>query len=105
MNYEGRPADYYVSRIASLKRELDDVAKEFDSLAARELPPVNSSLSKKQLQPVTPIARDAWNKENADSETGAGATTPLHQGPPLDGAVNRPVGQAVTLRELSVPPC
>jgi len=34
MGWEGKPAPYQVERIDSLRRELADVAKEFDSLAA-----------------------------------------------------------------------
>src|SRR5260370_42413962 len=37
LNYEGRPADYQVARIDSLKKELEDVTAEFDAVLAKEL--------------------------------------------------------------------
>jgi photosystem II stability/assembly factor-like uncharacterized protein len=74
--YEGRPADYQVARIDSLKHELDDVAKEFDAFATKELPTVSASLSKKKLQPVHLLTREEWDKANSESDSGgsAGAT-------------------------------
>ncbi len=36
LNYEGRPTDYQVARIDSLKKELEDVAGEFDGERERE---------------------------------------------------------------------
>src|SRR5947207_15933410 len=67
LNYEGRPGDYQIARIDSLKKELDDVAGEFDAFSAKELPAVNKSLSQKKMEPVQPIDRKAWDAANADS--------------------------------------
>jgi photosystem II stability/assembly factor-like uncharacterized protein len=71
LNYEGRPTDYQAARIDSLKKELDDVAGEFDSFIAKELPAVNKSLSQKKLEPVQPIDRKTWDAADSDSEAGA----------------------------------
>jgi uncharacterized coiled-coil DUF342 family protein len=71
-NYEGRPTDYQLARIDSLKHDLDDVAKEFDTFLAKDLSEVNSSLKKKKLQPVQPLSREQWDKVNTESES-AGA--------------------------------
>jgi len=62
--YEGRPGDYQVARIDSLKRELDDVAKQFDDFVAKDVREANASLEKKKLQPVQAISREQWNKAN-----------------------------------------
>jgi len=72
LNYEGRPTDAQAGRIDSLKKELDDVANEFDSFVAKELPAVNKSLAQKKLQPVRPVDRKAWDATESDS----GASTP-----------------------------
>ena len=40
--YEGRPGDYQVARIDSLKRELDDVVKQFDDFLTKEVDAVES---------------------------------------------------------------
>ena len=63
--YEGRPGDYQVARIDSLRHELDDVAKEFDTFLAKEVQPVNQALTKKKLEPIHPLARPDWDKANA----------------------------------------
>jgi hypothetical protein len=71
LSYEGRPTDYQAARIDSLKKELEDVAGEFDAFVARELSAVNKSLSQKKLEPIQPIDRKAW--DGADTDSGAGA--------------------------------
>jgi photosystem II stability/assembly factor-like uncharacterized protein len=71
LNYEGRPTDYQSARIDSLKKELEDVAGEFDALVAKELAALNKSLSQKKLEPIQPIDRKAWDA--ADTDSGASA--------------------------------
>jgi hypothetical protein len=68
--YEGRPADYQVARIDSLTRELNDVAKEFDAFAAKDLQDANRSLTKKGLPPVQPATREIWDKSNNQADSG-----------------------------------
>ena len=70
--YEGRPGDYQLARIDSLKKELGDVETEFDSLVAKELPAVNKSLTKKKLAPIEQLTRKAWDAANSGSTGGAG---------------------------------
>ena len=70
--YEGRPADYQVARIDSLKKELGDVETEFDSLVAKELPAVNKLLAKKKLEAIQQLTRKAWDAANGDSGGTAG---------------------------------
>lgn len=73
--YEGRPADYYVSRIDSLSHDRKDVADEFDAFVATNLRAVNNSLSAKKLEAIHPVSREAWNKSNTEPETGASSAT------------------------------
>ncbi|HEY8715883.1 MAG TPA: hypothetical protein VIM00_10925, partial [Candidatus Acidoferrum sp.] len=72
LNFEGRPGDYQVARIDSLKKELDDVRSESEALLAKELPSVNKLLKQKRLQPIELLSRSAWDAANSDS----GASTP-----------------------------
>ncbi|HEV3254366.1 MAG TPA: hypothetical protein VG033_08160 [Candidatus Acidoferrales bacterium] len=65
--YEGRPADYQVARIDSLKRELDDVVKEFDAFVAGALADANRALARKKLEAIRPLTREEWDKGNGDS--------------------------------------
>lgn len=68
--YEGRPGEYQVSRIDSLRRELDDVAKEFDAFTSKEIADVNTSLTQKKLETIQPINRADWEKANSETEGG-----------------------------------
>ena len=52
--YEGRPSGAQVERADALSRELDDVVGTLDAWVAKELPPLNAELSKKQMEPVNP---------------------------------------------------
>ncbi|HTU44394.1 MAG TPA: hypothetical protein VMF91_05000 [Bryobacteraceae bacterium] len=72
--YEGRPADYYISRIDSLSHDRKDVADEFDAFVGKNLQAVNNSLSAKKLETIHPLSRDAWNSSNTESETTSSAT-------------------------------
>ena len=80
LNYEGRPTDYQTARIDSLKKELEDVAGEFDAFVTKELPTVNKTLSQKKLDLVQPIDRKAWDATNSDSEEGTpSGSTVFHE--------------------------
>ena len=52
LSYEGKPAEYQIAYIDTLKRELDEVTKEFDQLLAQDLPALNDSLKSKGQQPL-----------------------------------------------------
>src|SRR5205823_3323065 len=59
-NYEGRPSLTQVQRTDAIARELADVMRDFDAWLARELPGINSALSGKNLEPITPLTRAEW---------------------------------------------
>jgi hypothetical protein len=62
--YEGKPTAMQVMRTDALERELADVWNEFDALAKKDLAAVNSTLSKKKLQPIKVLAEAEWQKAN-----------------------------------------
>ena len=66
--YEGRPADYQLARIDSLKKELGDIESEVDVLLAKELPGINKSLVKDKLPLIQPLTRKEWDASNAASD-------------------------------------
>ncbi len=61
VGYEGRPSATQVARAASIARELADVMAGFDAWSARELGGINAALGARQLQPIAPITRAAWD--------------------------------------------
>ncbi len=62
VGYEGRPSQTQVQRADGLARELAEVVKSFDTWATRELPILNSGITKEHLEPVTLLTREEWEK-------------------------------------------
>ena len=54
LSYEGKPGSYHLAYIDALRRELQDITKEFEQLLATGLPGLNDSLRSKGQQPITP---------------------------------------------------
>jgi hypothetical protein len=52
MSWEGKPGKYQVERVATLKRELDDVRKDFEELVKNEIRPLDAPLKEKKLEPI-----------------------------------------------------
>jgi hypothetical protein len=68
LSYEGKPGDYQLAYIDTLKRELDDVTKEFEQLLAQDLPALNESLKSKGQQPLpVPPSRVGANRDTRGS--------------------------------------
>jgi len=79
LSYEGKPAAYQIAYIDTLRRELNDVTKQFDQLLAQDLPALNDSLKSKGQQPISPpSAKVGANGSAHDSSgvTAASATWP-----------------------------
>jgi photosystem II stability/assembly factor-like uncharacterized protein len=77
LSYEGKPGDYQLAYIDTLKRELGEVTKEFDQLLATDLPALNESLKSKGQQPISaPPAKVAENDAGSGSG-GASVTSAL----------------------------
>ena len=74
--YEGRPSQTEVERTDALSRELADVVHDFDAWTAKELPSINAELTKKKLNPITPLTKSAWDAANGGAP-GASAPTEL----------------------------
>src|SRR5437879_515337 len=54
LSFEGKPGNYQIAYIAALRRELDDVTKDFDQLLAKDLPSLNASLKSKGQPAISP---------------------------------------------------
>jgi len=76
-NYEGRPADYQLARIDSLKKELGDVETEFEGFVTKNLPAVNKSLVKEKLGTVEPLTRKQWEAVSGDGGSGSSSAATI----------------------------
>ena len=56
LRYEGKPAEYQEARIGALRRELDDVQRDFDQLAATEVKALDAALRERSLPPIPTTA-------------------------------------------------
>jgi hypothetical protein len=71
MSYEGKPADYQLARIDSLKQELGDAEKEFEQLLTQELPKLNEQLKTKGQQSVDAPSASVADADNFGRGGGA----------------------------------
>ena len=62
VNYEGRPSNTQIQRADALARSLTDVTNEFDAWTKQSLPGVNADLNKKQLDQISLLSREAFEK-------------------------------------------
>jgi photosystem II stability/assembly factor-like uncharacterized protein len=73
LSYEGKPGDYQIANIDALRRELDDVTKEFELLVTKDLPALNDALKAKGKEAIpAPPAKVAIN----ENSPGSGGTLP-----------------------------
>ncbi|PZR71312.1 MAG: sialidase [Chthoniobacterales bacterium] len=69
--YEGKPGDYQIANIDALRKELDDVVKEFEQVIAKDLPAVNEALKAKGKEAIpSPPAKIAINDQSLGSGRG-----------------------------------
>jgi photosystem II stability/assembly factor-like uncharacterized protein len=71
LNYDGRPTDYQLARIDSLRKELQDVENEFNAFQAKELGAVNKTLKQKKLELIQPLDRKMWDSGNDSGQSAA----------------------------------
>jgi hypothetical protein len=72
----GKPAAYQIAYIDALRRELDDVTKQFDQLLAQDLPALNDPLKSKGQQPLSPSAAKVRTNDTAPDSGGDIAPVP-----------------------------
>jgi hypothetical protein len=72
MSYEGKPADYLIARIDSLRRELGDATKDFEQLIETELPKLNEGLKAKGQPAIDPPPAKVAVNDDAEAISGGG---------------------------------
>ena len=74
LSYEGKPGDYQLTYIDTLRRELTDISKELDQLVTTDLPKLNQTLkSKNQPAISSPPAKVAVEDNALGSGTASSA--------------------------------
>jgi photosystem II stability/assembly factor-like uncharacterized protein len=66
--YDGRPTEEQIARSEALRRELDDVVREFTTLTGQQLPDLNRRLASRKLRTIEVISEEAWRKANRQPE-------------------------------------
>ncbi len=74
LGWEGRPARYQLERIEALKKELQDVKNDLETVVAREVPPLDEQLRRRNLEPL-PTAPPSGHASTAPA--GGPATTAM----------------------------
>ena len=69
LSFEGRPGDYQVARVDALERELAQLEEKTKTLVDKDLPPLNESLKREQLEPITARAAVHLGAQYAAIET------------------------------------
>ena len=72
-NYDGRPSDSQIERLAGLGAELAGKQAAFDTEAAAKIDGLNRTLAKRDLEPLVKLTREAWEQR----QEGAGGTADL----------------------------
>ncbi len=70
--YDGRPTDEQVARADVLRRELEDVIREFTTVTDRQLPAINRQLPSRKLNPIKVLSETDWQKQHQDDTGGSG---------------------------------
>jgi hypothetical protein len=86
LSYEGKPGAYLIAYVDALKRELDDVTKEFEQLLAKDLASLNESLKAKGAQPILPPPAKVAVNDTALS-SGGGSNQSGDPGAPVASAL------------------
>ncbi len=84
LSYEGKPTDYQVARIDSLRRELGDAKKDFENLLTTELPKLNEQLKAKGQPAIEPPPAKV---AQAEAEPISGGTLSKASDPDLPGSL------------------
>ena len=70
LSFEGKPGDYQIAYIAALRRELEDMTREFDQLLTKDLSSLNDMLKSKGKPAIAlPPAKVAVSEMQSGSIT------------------------------------
>lgn len=61
--YSGRPTESQVENTSVLLKKLDEAGAQFQSIAKAQVPPLNTALQGKNLDPLSVTSREDWDKK------------------------------------------
>ena len=61
--YSGRPTQSQVESTTQMQKKLDEAGAQFQSIATTQIPPLNTALLGKNLEPLKVTSREDWDKK------------------------------------------
>jgi len=61
--YSGRPTQSQIGSTTVLQKKLDEAGAQFQSIATSQIPPLNTALQGKNLEPLRVTSREDWDKK------------------------------------------
>jgi len=61
--YSGRPTQSQVESTGVLQKKLDEAGAQFETIATSQVPPLNTALQSKSLEPLKVTSREDWDKK------------------------------------------
>jgi hypothetical protein len=61
--YSGRPTQSQIESTTVLQKKLDEAGTQFQSIATSQVPPLNTALQGKNLEPLKVMSREDWDKK------------------------------------------
>ena len=61
--YSGRPTQSQVESTTDMQKKLDAASEQFKAIATSQIPPLNSALEGKKLDPLKATSREDWDKK------------------------------------------
>jgi len=61
--YSGRPTQSQIESTGVLQKKLDEAGAQFQSIATAQVPPLNTALQGRKIEPLTVMSREDWDKK------------------------------------------
>jgi hypothetical protein len=61
--YSGRPTQSQIESTTVLQKKLDEAGAQFQSIGTAQIPPLNTALQGKNLEPLKVMSREDWDKK------------------------------------------
>ncbi len=66
--YDGKPTESQLARLSNLQEELEAAVTRWQELSGKDLPGLNTQLSKRSLEPIVPLDFEAWRLKQQEEK-------------------------------------